>query len=50
MCILLAQVNRVCWYQCDVSAFSDLKAVVPVCGVIVGLRVCVCVLVCFDLL
>jgi hypothetical protein len=48
VCILLAQVKRVCWYQCDVSAFSDVMAVVQDCGVMLWLRVCVCV--CFDLL
>ena len=35
MCILLAQVKRVCWYQCDVFALSDVKAVVKDCGVMI---------------
>lgn len=56
MRILLAQVERVCWYQCDVSALSVAKAVVQVCGVMIWLRVyvyvcmCVCLLICCDTL
>jgi len=46
VCILLAQVKRVCWKQCDVSALSDIKAVVRDCGVMVLLRVYMCVFVC----
>jgi hypothetical protein len=35
MCILLAQVKGICWYQCDVSVLSVVKAVVQDCGVMI---------------